>query len=288
MASLSESVDIVWLRDDFRLDDHPAIHAVANHPALFIYIHEDSSGGARPLGGAAKWRLAQSLTALESELSTCGARLDIITGDAEATILALATAANAGRVLSNRRYEGGAKALDARVERALKAHDVEALTFNGALMREPAELAKPDGTPVGIFKAFLRRHRALGPLPALTPAPKRLHAASWPHDAPKRASIGDLKLKPTKPDWSGELGLGELPGETGARASLKTFVAEALKTYAGERDILARWRRVAPFGEPAFRRDLAAPHRAYGRNRGGGKARAGRRRGEILGRAHVA
>ena len=174
MASLSESVDIVWLRDDFRLDDQPSIHAAVNRPALFVHVHDDSGGGARPPGGAAKWRLAQSLTALESELSARGGRLDIIKGEAEATILALAAAANAGRVLWSRRYEGGAKALDARVETALKARGVEALTFNGALMREPAELAKPDGTPVSIFKAFLRRHRALGPLPAPTPAPKRL------------------------------------------------------------------------------------------------------------------
>jgi deoxyribodipyrimidine photo-lyase len=114
MASLSESVDIVWLRDDFRLDDQPAIHAVANRSALFVYVHDDS-GGARPLGGAARWRLAESLTALESELSTCGARLDILKGDAEETILALAAAANAGRVFWSRRYEGGAKALDALV-----------------------------------------------------------------------------------------------------------------------------------------------------------------------------
>jgi deoxyribodipyrimidine photo-lyase len=239
MASLSESVDIVWLRNDFRLDDQPSIHAAANRSALFVYVHDDSGGGARPLGGAAKWRVAESLTALESELSTCGARLDILKGDAEETILALAAAANAGHVLWSRRYEGGAKALDARVESALKERGVEALTFNSALMREPAEVAKSDGTPVGIFKAFLRRHRALGSLPAPTPAPKRLIGAPWPHEAPQCVSIEALHLKPTKPDWSGELGLGEASGETGARASLKTFVADGLKEYADERDVLA-------------------------------------------------
>jgi deoxyribodipyrimidine photo-lyase len=239
MASLSESVDIVWLRDDFRLDDQPSIHAAGNRPALFVCVHDDSGGGARPPGGAAKWRLAQSLTALESELSARGGRLDIIKGEAQATILALAAAANAGRVFWTRRYEGGAKALDARVETALKARGVETMTFNGALMREPAELAKPDGAPVGIFKAFLHRHRALGPLPAPTPAPKHLGAAPWPHEAPKRVSIEALKLRPTKPDWSGELSLGESPGEKGALATLKTFVAEGLKDYADERDILA-------------------------------------------------
>jgi deoxyribodipyrimidine photo-lyase len=235
---VSASVDIVWLRDDFRLDDQPCIHAVANRSALFVYVHGDSGGGARPLGGAAKWRLDRSLTALESQLSTRAARLDIQKGDAEETILALAAAANAGRVLWSRRYEGGARALDTRVENALKQRGIEALSFNGRLMREPAELAKSDGTPVGIFKAFLRRHRALGPLPAPTPAPKRLRVAPWPHDAPKRVPIEALKLKPTKPDWSCELSLGESPGETGARASLKTFVEEGLKGYADERDIL--------------------------------------------------
>jgi deoxyribodipyrimidine photo-lyase len=256
---VSESADIVWLREDVRLDDQPAIQAAADRPTLFVYVHDEEGGGARPLGGAAKWRLAQSLTAFESELSSRGARLDIIEGEAEETILALAAASNAGRLLWSRRYEGAARALDARVEKALKARGVEALTFNGALMREPAELAKPDGTPVGIFKAFLRRHRALGALPVPTSAPKHLTAASWPHNAPKRVSIEALKLKPTKPDWSGELGLGEAPGETGARASLKTFAAGALKDYAGERDILehgaaSRLSANLRFGEISARR----------------------------------
>jgi len=236
---VSASVDIVWLRDDFRIDDQPAIHAAALQPALFVYVHDDAGGGARLLGGAAKWRLAESLAAMEVALSARGARLDIIRGDAEEAILRVAAAANASRVLWTRRYEGGAKALDARVEAALIARGVEALSFNGRLMREPSELAKPDGAPVSIFKAFWRRHRTLGPLPAPTPAPKHLTPAPWPSDAPKRVSIEALKLKPTKPDWSGELSLGESPGEAGALGALKTFAAGALKDYADGRDILA-------------------------------------------------
>jgi deoxyribodipyrimidine photo-lyase len=237
---VGECVDIVWLLDDFRLDDQPAIHAAAKQPTLFVYIHDESGGGARPLGGAAKWRLAESLTAMESELSARGARLDIVKGYAEEAILALAAAASAARVPWSRRYEGGAKAIDARVEKKLKARGVEVLTFNSRLMREPAQLAKPDGTPVGIFKAFLRRHRALGPLPAPTPAPKRLTPAPWPHEAPARVSINQLRLRPTKPDWSGELSLGESTGDAGALAALKTFAGGALKTYADERDVLAQ------------------------------------------------
>ena len=236
---MSVSVDIVWLRDDFRLDDQPSIHAAANRQALFVYVHDDAGGGARPPGGAAKWRLAESLAGMEAALSARGARLDVIKGDAEEAILRVAAAANASRVLWTRRYEGGAKALDVRVAGALKARGVEALSFNGRLMREPSELAKPDGTPVAIFAAFLRRHRALGPLPAPTPAPTRLTAAPWPSEAPARLSIDALKLRPTKPDWSGELSLGESPGETGALAALERFNAGALQLYADERDILA-------------------------------------------------
>jgi deoxyribodipyrimidine photolyase len=39
MASLSESIDIVWLRDDFRLDDQPAIHAAARARALAAFAN---------------------------------------------------------------------------------------------------------------------------------------------------------------------------------------------------------------------------------------------------------
>jgi hypothetical protein len=37
MVSLSKSADIVWLRDDFRLNDQPAIHAAARARTLAAF-----------------------------------------------------------------------------------------------------------------------------------------------------------------------------------------------------------------------------------------------------------
>jgi deoxyribodipyrimidine photolyase len=43
---VSASVDIVWLREDFRLDDQAAIHAAADRPTLFVYVDDEAGGGA--------------------------------------------------------------------------------------------------------------------------------------------------------------------------------------------------------------------------------------------------
>jgi deoxyribodipyrimidine photo-lyase len=204
---------------------------------LFVYIHDEKAGGARPLGGAAKWRLAMSIKSMQRELAASGARLDVVREDAERTILALAAAARASRVLWTRRYEGGAIALDARIKATLKERGAEALSFNGRLMREPWDVAR-DGKPPALFSAFWRWHRGLAPLPAPLPAPDRLTAAPWPREAPSRVSIDALRLTPTAPDWAGELSQGETPGEPGAREALRTFIAEGLPTYADQRDRL--------------------------------------------------
>ena len=257
------TVDIVWLRDDFRLDDQPSIAATADRPALFVHVHDPRPQNGRPLGAAAKWRLAQSLVALERSLALRGARLDVVEGPADRTILALASAADARRVLWTRRYESEAIALDTEVKAVLKAQGVEAQSANGRLMREPWELTKADGKPSGTFSAFWRRHRGLGPLPALQPSPERLASADWPAAAPPRTTIAALKLTPTKPDWSGELSQGETPGEEGARDALLRFAAGALPGYADSRDALApegtsRLSAHLRFGELSARRAALA------------------------------
>ena len=233
------SVDIVWLRNDFRLDDQPAIAAAAGRPALFVYVHDERPENGRPPGGAAKWRLAKALEAFAARLAARGARLDVLAGKADETLLRLAAAADAGRILWTRRYEAGAIALDSAVKTRLREQGVEALSFNGRLMREPWEIAK-DGRPPLTFSAFWRRHQGLGAPGAPLPAPARLHAAGWPQDAPLRVPIEALGLLPTKPDWSGGLAEGETPGEEGALDALGRFLASDLAHYVERRDLPGR------------------------------------------------
>ncbi len=252
-------MDIVWLRDDFRLDDQPALAAAAGRPALTVYVHDPRPENGRPLGGAARWRLDRSLAAFAHDLAACGGRLDVIEGEADRAILTLAAAANASRVTWTRRYEGNAVALDTSVKAALKARRVEASSFAARLMREPWELAKADGEPPKTFSAFWRRHQGLGPLPAPLSAPARLEAAPWPAGAPARTAIEALKLTPTAPDWAGELAFGETPGETGAQAALARFVGAGLPDYPDGRNRLSpeatsRLSAHLRFGEVSARR----------------------------------
>jgi deoxyribodipyrimidine photo-lyase len=233
------SIDIVWLRNDFRLDDQPAIAAAADRPALFVHVHDERPANGRPPGGAAKWRLAQALRAFEARLAARGGRLDIVAGEASETILRVAAASGAARMLWTRRYEGEAIRLDSEVKAALKRRGLEALSFAGRLMREPWELAK-DGRPPLTFSAFWRRHQGLGALSAPLPAPKRLTSAPWPDGAPERTSIAALGLIPTNPDWSGELAEGETPGEAGAQAALSRFLTDELAGCPDARDLMGR------------------------------------------------
>ncbi len=191
----------------------------------------------------------------------------MLRGPADRTILALAEAADAGRVLWTRRYEAAAVALDARVISALRQRGVEGASFNGRLIREPWELSSANGAPAATFSAFWRRHRAFGANALPLPAPAALKQARWPERAPERIPIEALRLTPTAPDWSTELALDATPGEDGGLAALARFVDEAFPSYASRRDQLAsdatsRLSAHLRFGELSVRRVAFAVERA--------------------------
>jgi deoxyribodipyrimidine photo-lyase len=251
---------LVWLRDDLRLDDQPAIRAAAGTPALFVYLHDEKSAG-RPLGGASRWWLDKSLTAFAGALEKHGGRLDVVRGDAETIIPALARHVDA--VYWTRRYGGAEVETDTRVKAALRQDGVAVESFNGQLLREPWEVVTESGTPFKVFTPFWRRSRAMGAFAAPHAAPRRLHDASWPKGAPARVEIADLKLHPSKPDWSSGLAKAWTPGEAGARARLTRFLDEALSPYPEARDRLdgEPTSRLSPhlhFGEISPRRIVAA------------------------------
>jgi deoxyribodipyrimidine photo-lyase len=249
---------IVWLRNDLRLDDQPALRAAAAGPALFVYVHDLESTG-RGLGGASRWWLDKSLKSLSDALQSAGARLDVVEGDAAEILPALA----ADAVYWTRGYAQAEHKTEHRVATALERKGVRAQSFNGHLLREPWELEREGGFIPKVFTPFWRRLREAGPFEAPVAAPRKLHAAEWPAHAPKRVAIEDLRLHPTKPDWSGGLADAWTPGETGAKAQLRRFLDKGLKGYAEGRDIpgVEGTSRLSPylrFGEISARRVFAA------------------------------
>lgn len=69
-AAFSIAHAVVRFRDDLRVSDHPALvrAAESGRPVIGAYVF-DERAGARPLGGAARWRLHGSLRALDAALA---------------------------------------------------------------------------------------------------------------------------------------------------------------------------------------------------------------------------
>src|SRR5438105_2724205 len=100
---MSASPILVWFRDSLRLADHPTLDTAAadDAPVICLCVLDEESAGLRPLGGATRWWLAQSLRPLKASLQAIGSDLVLHRGAAARVIGALARETHAGRVVWN-------------------------------------------------------------------------------------------------------------------------------------------------------------------------------------------
>ena len=76
---------LVWLRHDLRMSDNPALWAAAKDGAVLpVFVLDDEAGGDWAPGAASRWRLHQSLAALQKVMP-----LVLVRGDARDVIPAL-------------------------------------------------------------------------------------------------------------------------------------------------------------------------------------------------------
>jgi deoxyribodipyrimidine photo-lyase len=235
MANQSVSPRIVWFRDDLRLADHPALHAAARTGAQVICLYVfDQAGtpGARPMGAATRWWLAQSLRALQKSLHVIGASLVLRRGPAAKTVAGLAREVNAGAVFWNEIAQAPHQAAADEVTAHLKALGVAAHSLPGDLLASPVRIRNKEGRGLRVFTPFRKRLQALGDPPTPLPAPKSLGPA------PDIASdpLESWGLEPTSPDWAGGLRDTWSPGEESARARLGTFLERGMAGYSTNRD----------------------------------------------------
>jgi deoxyribodipyrimidine photo-lyase len=225
---------LLWLRQDLRLADNPALAAARQRgePVIPVFIWAPEEEGEWPPGGASRWWLHHSLRALAADLHALGARLVLRRGPTEPALRALLQETGAQAVYWNRRYEPAIVKRDTQLKGALKGAGITVESFNAALLHEPWQIQNKAGKPFQVFTPFWRHCLTLPEPEAPLAAPSH-----WPSPArwPASLSLADLALEPVI-DWAGGLREAWQPGAAGAAAQLDRFVRAAFADYPEHRN----------------------------------------------------
>src|ERR1035437_970602 len=106
-ARLAVPPAIVWLRQDLRLADNPALQAACRRggPVVPAFVWAPGEEGAWRPGSASRWWLHQSLVQLAKDFHVAGPELLIRRGSSLTELQAVAKETGAKAVFWNRRYE---------------------------------------------------------------------------------------------------------------------------------------------------------------------------------------
>lgn len=207
----SDSV-ILWFRQDLRLADNAAlIAALESGPVVPVYILDDRTAGPNAMGGAQRWWLHYSLTALARSLEARGAKLILRRGDAAIELRRLMTETGAKHIHSTRAYEPWWQRIDSQLSDQLVVHD-------GNYLAAPATIRTGTGGRYKIFTPYWRALVAQMPPPVPLPAPAQIVAAEARGD-----NLADWHLLPNKPDWASGFDVWT-PGEEGATTAFRSFL----------------------------------------------------------------
>lgn len=219
---------VVWLRDDLRVADNPALRAAVDRgaPVVVLYLLDEVSPGIRPLGAASKWWLHGSLSALADDLASRGASLLLRRGAAETELPKLVREVGADAVFWNRRY-GASREVDARLKSSLRDDGVTVESFAANLLVEPWAVTTNEGNPYRVFTPFWRAAQER-PFREVVAAPRHIDGLAT---AIAGDSLDDWRLLPKRPDWAGGLREAWTPGEAAAHRRLEHFATHQLADY---------------------------------------------------------
>lgn len=210
---MTESV-LLWLRQDLRLRDQPALVAAVEAGAVIpVYILDDAAPGDWAIGGAQRWWLHHSLAAFDGALREKGSRLILRRGDAVAELRKLMDETGATAIHAMRHYEPWWVKAQGALGDALTLHD-------GNQLRPPECVRTGSGGMFKIYSSFWKALNQMLPPEDPVAMPRSIAA---PDAWPKSDDLADWKLLPTRPDWATAFCKAWQPGEDGARKALKAF-----------------------------------------------------------------
>lgn len=215
---------IVWFRQDLRLNDNPALAAAALEGAVVpLYILDTEAE--RPMGGASRWWLHNSLKALKNS----GAPLVIAKGKPLDILRDLLDKTKAQGIYWNRCYDPYTIKRDVEIKEKLP----DCHSFNGSLLFEPWHVKNKQGDFFKVFTPFWKSCCSGTP-----PRPK----VSMPHieyatDINYGVNLVSLDLLPSNPNWAQKFDTHWMPGESGAQEALQKFLSGPIHDYDKMRNI---------------------------------------------------
>ncbi|WP_440651707.1 cryptochrome/photolyase family protein [Candidatus Pelagibacter sp. HIMB1495] len=150
-----KSTGIFWIREDFRIDNNPALSfATNNHEnviALYIYNNNEFDNKRE----AQKWWLFKSLESIKTELSKFKINLEILKGD-ELDIFSKLKKKDNVCIYWNKIYEPDVISKGKKIRDLFIKKEIEYKYFKGNILNEFQEVTKNDGTPFKVFTPFWR------------------------------------------------------------------------------------------------------------------------------------
>ena len=245
MSNVMGGATLVWLRNDLRLADNPALSAAvaAGGPVVVVHI-EPTDAALRPRGAASRWWLHHSLRSLATGLASRGIAFETLTGPTEELLRDAIKRHDVGRVLWNRRYGPAERALDAQLKATFRRDGLEVRSHAGDTLVEPFEITTGAGGPYGVYTPFWKTLRQR-PIAQPLPAPDAIGPA---------LPVADVDADYVAPNWSHKLADHWQTGEEAAAKRLTAFLDGTVADYPAQRDIpaVAATSRLSPhlaFGE---------------------------------------
>ncbi|MBC07677.1 deoxyribodipyrimidine photo-lyase [Thalassospira sp.] len=236
-------IALMWFRSDLRLADNPALLAAVkwakenDGAVLPVFILDPVISD--QLGGATKWWLEKSLSALNMDIAQLGdsksdRALRLIKGDAKTVLLGIADEKAVQAVFWNRVYDKPSTKRDTDIKAALLDRGLTCESHKASLLFEPWDVKTGSGTDFKVYSPFWRACQKL-------PIPREPHGAPdritvFKGEVSGQINITDFDLAPKPVDWAGGLGERFTPGEQGAKDQLFDFIDDRLTDYADMRD----------------------------------------------------
>jgi deoxyribodipyrimidine photo-lyase len=231
-------------------------------------VLDDRAPGIRPLGGAARWWLAQSLRALQASLRQAGCLAGVAQGTAPAVIAALAREIGAESGLLERDRAGATPGRGRSGCRRADEIGIAAHRFPGDLLASPSQIRNKENRGyLRVFTPFWRRVQSLGD--SALAAAGAGKACGWTKLASDIArKLAALSPRPRLGWWSCARTGGR--GEAAAQDTrLKSFLEKRHGLCDGERDRPDRDGHIKTVAASALRRDQPAANLARGALCGG-------------------